>query len=303
MNTENPAPVQRFNHSTIQRLPLRFICLRFFWVLGFGIWDFGTTATAATVTGNLKDISVQPLTTKLLFTPTTNVLVTGSGLSAGPPKMITTASGAFSLDLEAGDYTVTLPLITYRAPFRISVPDSVSTLNITNLLSPPITYTYTNWLATGPLHVNTSRVTVWSTNGLQTLLDSSCTLPAGALAAGKVITIEAFGSSADPGPNGADLTFTLKLGSTTIWTQTKTSTASNWHLRALITVRSAGTSGSVAASAAITQENATPDLFPFTTTVTTLNTTTSLAVSVSASITDFTGTESVICDQLLITFY
>jgi hypothetical protein len=236
--------------------------LAFFWDLGFGIWDFGTTATAATVTGNLKDISVQPLTTKLLFTPTTNVLVTGSGLSAGPPKMITTSSGAFSLDLEAGDYTVSLPLITYRAPFRISVPDTNSTINITNLLSPPITYTYTNWLATGPLHVNTARVTVWSTNALQTLLDSACTLPAGALAAGKVMAIEAFGSSADPGPNGADLTFTLKLGSTTVWTQTKTSTASNWHLRALITVRTAGTSGSVAASAAIIQENGTPDLFP-----------------------------------------
>jgi hypothetical protein len=84
----------------------------------------------------------------MLFTPTTNVLVTGSGLSAGPPKMITTSSGAFSLDLEAGDYTVSLPLITYRAPFRISVFATNGTVNITNLLSPPITYTYTNWLAT-----------------------------------------------------------------------------------------------------------------------------------------------------------
>src|SRR3954470_13086020 len=222
------------------------------------------SASAATVTGTLTDISLAPLTTKMLFTPTTNVLVVGSGLSAGPPKMITTASGAFSLDLEAGDYTVSLPLITYRAPFRISVPDSVSTFNITNLLSPPITYTYTNWLATGPLHVNTSRVTVWSTNNLQTLLDSGCTLPAGTLAAGKVITIDAFGSSSDPASNGPDLTFTLKLGSTTIWTQTKTPTGNNWHLRALITIRSSGVSGTVAASSAIVQENGSPDLFPFT---------------------------------------
>jgi hypothetical protein len=153
------------------------------------------------------------------------------------------------------------------------------------------------------LHANTSRVTIWSTNNLQSLLDSGCTVPAGALAAGKVITIDAFGSSSDPGANGPDLTFTLKLGSTTLWTQTKTSTGANWHLHALLTVRSGGTSGSVAASAAIIQENGTPDLFPFTTTVTTMNTTPSLAISLSASIADFTGTESVVCDQLLITFH
>jgi hypothetical protein len=291
MNTQN----------RISPYVLRFpFYLRFSWILGFGIWDF--SSHAATVTGNLTDISVQPLTTKLLFTPTTNVLVTAGGLSAGPPKMITTSSGAFTLDLDAGDYTVSLPLITYRVPFRISVFATNGTVNITNLLSPPTTYTYTNWLATGPLHVNTSRVTVWSTNGLQTLLDSACTLPAGALAAGKSITIDAFGSSADPGPNGADLTFTLKLGSTTIWTQTKTSTSSNWHLRALISVRSAGTSGTVAASAAIIQENGTPDLFPFSTSTATVNTTGSLSLSLLSSITDFTAMEAVVCDQLLIQF-
>jgi hypothetical protein len=103
--------------------------------LDFGFWDF--SSNAATVTGNLTDISIAPLTTKMLFTPTTNVLVTGSGLSAGPPKMITTSGGAFALDLEAGDYTVSLPLITYRAPFRISVFATNGTVNnITNLLSP-----------------------------------------------------------------------------------------------------------------------------------------------------------------------
>src|SRR5438132_12041149 len=65
----------------------------------------------ATVTGDLKDISIQALNTKLLFTPTTNVLVVGSGLSAGPPKMIDTVSGSFSVTLDQGDYTVSLPLI------------------------------------------------------------------------------------------------------------------------------------------------------------------------------------------------
>jgi hypothetical protein len=70
-----------------------------------------------------------------------------------------------------------------------------------------------------------------------------------------------------------------------------------------MTIRTVGVSGSMVASAATIQENGTPDLFPFTTTVTTMNTTTSLAVSLSASITDFTGTEAAICDQLLITFH
>jgi hypothetical protein len=105
MNTQNQ----------ISPYVLRFpFYLQFSWMLVVGCWDF--SSHAATVTGSLTDISVQPLTTKMLFTPTTNVLVTGSGLSAGPPKMITTSSGTFSLDLEAGDYTVSLPLITYRAP-------------------------------------------------------------------------------------------------------------------------------------------------------------------------------------------
>src|SRR2546423_8985014 len=47
-------------------------------------------ATAATVVGNLTDISIQALDTKLIFTPTNNVLVTGTGLSAGPPVIIAT---------------------------------------------------------------------------------------------------------------------------------------------------------------------------------------------------------------------
>ena len=39
------------------------------------------------------------------------MLVTPSGLSAGPPKVIESANGQFSIVLEAGDYTVSLPLI------------------------------------------------------------------------------------------------------------------------------------------------------------------------------------------------
>ena len=102
---------------------------------------------AATITGNLTDISINPLSTTLLFSPTNDVLLTPSGLNAGPPKAIDTIVGAFSLVLEAGDYTVSLPLIPWRRSFRISVPDSASTINITNLLAAPTTYTYTNDLS------------------------------------------------------------------------------------------------------------------------------------------------------------
>ena len=116
------------------------------------------------------------------------------------------------------------------------------TVNITNLLSGPRTYTYTNNLnytlkATsndlGPdfldqklsvggaltkslvtnagvitvvlsasgsatLHVNAATVSAWSTNGESSLLDSTVTLAAGSLTAGKMIRIEAFGSFDDP---------------------------------------------------------------------------------------------------------
>jgi hypothetical protein len=99
---------------------------------------------AATVTGTLQDISLQALNTKLTFAPTNEVLLTGAGLNAGPPRTIETVSGQFSIVLEAGDYTVTLPFVPWRKPFAIAVPNTNGTINITNLLSPPHAYTYTN---------------------------------------------------------------------------------------------------------------------------------------------------------------
>jgi len=108
---------------------------------------------AATVIGTLNDISIQALNTKVTFAPTNDVLLTGTGLSAGPPRTINTTNGEFALVLEAGDYTVSLPLIPWRRPFAISVFATNGTVNITNLLAPPHTYTYTNtfltWLRMG----------------------------------------------------------------------------------------------------------------------------------------------------------
>ena len=101
-------------------------------------------AFSATVTGTLQDISIQALNTKLMFAPTNVVLLTPTGLNAGPPRTIETANGQFSIVLEAGDYTVSLPLVPWRRPFCISVFPTNGTVNITNLLCAPATYTYTN---------------------------------------------------------------------------------------------------------------------------------------------------------------
>ncbi len=116
--------------------------------MGFGL----CTSPAATVVGSLQDISQQGLNTKLTFSPTTNVLLTPIGLSAGPPKSIDAVNGQFSVVLEAGDYVVSLPLVPWRKSFAISVFETNGTVNITNLLAAPKTYTYTNnlnWLLAG----------------------------------------------------------------------------------------------------------------------------------------------------------
>jgi len=115
---------------------------------------FTVASPSATVTGTLNDISIQGLNTKLMFAPTNNVLLTPTGLSAGPPKTINTTNGQFTIVLESGDYTVSLPLIPWRLPFAISVFATNGTVNITNLLAPPVTYTYTN-----------SFINTWQRNG------------------------------------------------------------------------------------------------------------------------------------------
>jgi len=112
------------------------------------------TSVAATVTGTLTDISTSPLITKLIFSPTNKVLVCSGGLNVGGPKILDTTNGAFSLSLEAGDYTVTLPALTCRKPFCIYVPATNATLNITNLIRPcPCTTTGI------PFHANLAQVT------------------------------------------------------------------------------------------------------------------------------------------------
>jgi hypothetical protein len=300
-------------------------------------------ATAATVVGDLKDISIQALDTKIMFAPTNEVLVTPSGLSAGPPKVTESVNGAFSIVLEAGDYTVSLPLIPWRHGFQISVMDTNGIVNITNLLSGPQTYTYTNNLnytvkatsndfgpdfldnklrvtggltktlatnagvitvvlsgGSAPVHVNTSQVTVWSTNGESTLLDGAVTLGAGALAAGKVIRIDGYGWFDDPSSGGPSLTLNVKLGSTVVATQTRTGGGATWHLSGAVTVRSAGMSGTVVGAVGLAHDNSGMELWGYPTQTATVNTTGSLGLGITGSIQDVTGAERMVCEELVV---
>jgi hypothetical protein len=251
-------------------------------------------ASAATIIGNLKDISQQSLDTRISFAPTNQVLVTGGGLSVGPPRIIDTANGAFSIVLDAGDYTVSLPLLGWRKPFIISVLNTNGTVNITNL---PITYPFPEHHA---LHVNAFAVNAWSTNVATSLLDSTMTIPAGTLRVANVINMEAFGSFGDPGGNGPNVTFTLRLGGTMIVSQTKPTQGGAWHLSALVTVRAAGAVGVVAGGMAIEQDSGNVNVFPFATQTAVVDTTTALNFDLTASVQNFTGAERVICEQMFV---
>jgi hypothetical protein len=251
-------------------------------------------ATAATIIGNLKDISQQSLDTRISFAPTNQVLVTGGGLSVGPPRIIDSVNGAFSIVLEAGDYTVSLPLLGWRKPFTISVSNTNGTVNITNL---PISYPFPDH---HPLHVNAVAVSAWSTNVGTSLLDGTMSFPAGSLRPRNIIDVEAFGSFIDPGANGPAVTFTLRLGGTTIVTQTKAIQAGNWHLSALLTVRATGVVGSAAGAMAIIQDSGSANVLPFATQTAVVDTTTALNFDLIASIQDFTGTERVVCEQMFV---
>jgi len=245
----------------------------------------------ATVVGNLTDISLQPLDSRISFAPTNQVLVTGAGLSAGPPRIIQTVNGAFSILLDAGDYTVSLPLLGWRKPFIISVMNTNGTVNITNL---PMSHPF---LDTHSLHVNAGAINAWSTNTTTSLLDKPMSFPANTLHSGEAITIEAFGSFVDPGGNGPNVTFTLRLGATTIVTQTKPIQSGNWRLSGLLTVRAAGV---VAGTMAIDQDSGTPYVFPIGTQTAVVDTTAALTFDLVTSIQDYTTAERVVCEQLVI---
>jgi hypothetical protein len=74
----------------------------------------------------------------------------------------------------------------------------------------------------------------------------------------------------------------------------------HWHLRAILTVRSPGASGTAVATLACTTDNGGIGPFPLDTQTATIDTTTALSISLTAQIDNITDAESVTCDQLAI---
>jgi hypothetical protein len=259
--------------------------------LDFGLW----TSQSATITGTLTDISTAPLNTKLLFSPTNEILCTSSGISAGPARILDTTNGAFSLTLEAGNYTVTLPSVACRKPFCIYVPVTNATLDITNLVRPcPCTNTGI------PFHANLAQITSWSTNGERSLIDTNITIPAGTLHTGSVLRFEAFGSFGEPANNSPNATLALKLGATTLLSVAKPATTANWHLSASITFRTAGPAAVAIGSLALAEDNLSLTPFFFASQTATVDTTVPLTADLTARYVDIAHTESISCDQLIL---
>ena len=148
-----------------------------------------------------------------------------------------------------------------------------------------------------PVHVNTSQVTAWSTNGESTLLDGAVTLGAGTLAAGKVIRIDGYGWFDDPSSSAPSITFKVKLGSTVVAMQTRAGGGATWHLSGAVTVRSAGSSGSVTGAVGIAHDNGAMESWGYPAQTATVDTTGSLGLGILGSIEDFTGTERVVCEE------
>ena len=278
----------KFNSSIVRRFVLSLFLLS---TLNSQL----STSPAATVTGTLTDISQSPLTTKLVFTPTNEISVCSTSLCVGGPRILDTTNGVFSLLLDAGDYTITLPLLTCRKPFCIYVPATNGTLNITNLLRPcPCTNTGI------PFHAGTAQVVAWSTNGERSLIDTNITIPANTVHTGSVLRFEAFGLFSDPDNGSPNTTFQLKLGSTVLVSISKPATTADWHLSASITFRSAGPAAVVTGSFALAESNLSLEPFFFASQTATVDTTVPLTVDLTARIVDILHTESVSCEQLIL---
>lgn len=99
-----------------------------------------SASASITVTGLLSQITSEALETYITFTPSADILLLNSGLSAGPAKTIFATNGAFSQVLNPGTYLVRLPRVGGRNAFTIGVPHGTSTENITNLIAAPWTY-------------------------------------------------------------------------------------------------------------------------------------------------------------------
>ena len=120
------------------------------------------------------------------------------------------------------------------------------------------------------------------------------------LHAGSVVRFEAFGTFADPANNSPNATFQLKLGAIGVLSIAKPASTANWHLRAALTVRSAGFFGVAVGSFALAQDNLGLEPFIFGSQTATVDTTAPLTVGLTGKINDIMHTENITCEQLVV---
>jgi hypothetical protein len=131
---------------------------------------------AATVTGTLQDVGLAPVVTNLVFTPLSTPTSSGSSIIifSKPKTITTTALGAFSTNLAAGDYKVQIGLIS-KDSFLISVPTNETSYSWVALATNTLTYTYgfvpayVNWSWTNTLGGAAYLDRAAITNGLATV--------------------------------------------------------------------------------------------------------------------------------------
>jgi len=106
------------------------------------IFQAAFAASAATVTGNVQDAGLAPVSTNILFTPlSTPQSATGSIILSKPIEVNSGAEGGFSVILAAGNYKVTAGGQA-KDSFLLAVPAGEGSYNWTALITSELTYQY-----------------------------------------------------------------------------------------------------------------------------------------------------------------
>lgn len=123
-------------------------------------------AQATTVTGTVTDVSTSAsASTQITFEPQSTPTTNGANVVIGVPQTATTsATGTFSVELNAGDYKVRFR--PTGETFTIAVPASGS-YDITALISSDLTYTYST---SGPALSSLSDISLGSLTNLHMLV-------------------------------------------------------------------------------------------------------------------------------------
>ena len=101
-------------------------------------------ADATTINGVLRDININLLTTRVRFVPVSQVVAFPGYLEVGPPTIIISTNGIFSIELANGTYAVSFPTIPQKNPFQICVPAS-GVFSIQDVVcNPSLPFAFTN---------------------------------------------------------------------------------------------------------------------------------------------------------------